>query len=137
MLWASLAIVAGGLSHIGWDYLSHHSRWNLQDGSTVLGIVVLAVWCTAWVRSQPAADPRLLPRRHWGRAMRATGTMFLWCSVAGVLNGLRPALSTRARVGQIAVGAMLGAMLALAMIALKYRPKISAPQCTPGSIAPH
>lgn len=79
LLIASLAI--GVATHVLWDLFTHEDRWGsellpildeawgpltgykwLQHGSSVLGLIILAVWGARWLaRSLPAAVDRALP----------------------------------------------------------------------------
>jgi len=67
-----LSLVAGALTHLGWDELTHSydalfPRFNwLQHGSTALGTVVLSWWGAQKLRDAPAAPPVLSTRaRLW------------------------------------------------------------------------
>jgi hypothetical protein len=73
------ALLFGVVTHIVWDLFTHEGRagipalqelWGplpgyrwLQHGSSVVGLVVLAVWALLWLRGADAATPapRLLP----------------------------------------------------------------------------
>ncbi len=79
LLVVSLAI--GLVSHIVWDLFTHEGRWGvaaipaldeawgpldgykwLQHGSSVVGLVILAVWGVAWLARRPEASvSRVLP----------------------------------------------------------------------------
>ncbi|NYE20725.1 DUF4184 family protein [Microbacterium immunditiarum] len=79
LLGASLAI--GVVSHIVWDLFTHEGRWGvaampaldeawgpldgykwLQHGSSVVGLVILAVWGLVWLARRPEASvSRVLP----------------------------------------------------------------------------
>jgi hypothetical protein len=80
LLLASLAV--GVASHIAWDLFTHEGRWGttafpaleagwgplpgykwLQHGSSVVGLVILAVWGGLWLARRPVAAsvPRILP----------------------------------------------------------------------------
>lgn len=76
-----LALVVGGFTHIGWDEFTHHDRaavrhigWLHQEhtlagfqlpgyswaqyGSTVVGLVILAMWTVRWYRrTRPNSRP--------------------------------------------------------------------------------
>lgn len=68
----ALSLILGVLSHIGWDLFTHEGRWGvqalpalqqmwgplagykwLQHGSSVLGLVILAVFALSWLRARP------------------------------------------------------------------------------------
>ncbi|GAA1987167.1 DUF4184 family protein [Microbacterium pumilum] len=78
-----LSLAIGVVSHIVWDLFTHEGRWGaevvpalndrwgpltgykwLQHGSSVIGLVILAVWATIWLvkRDAAAAVIRVLPR---------------------------------------------------------------------------
>lgn len=80
LLLVSLAL--GVASHILWDLFTHEGRWGsqilpvlddqwgpltgykwLQHGSSVIGLVIIAIWATVWLsRRDAAASPsRILP----------------------------------------------------------------------------
>ncbi|CAN5519391.1 hypothetical protein BH10ACT5_BH10ACT5_06380 [soil metagenome] len=79
LLLTSLAI--GIVSHVVWDLFTHEGRWGvqavpaldelwgpltgfkwLQHGSSLIGLVVLAVWAILWLRRRrPVAVARLVP----------------------------------------------------------------------------
>jgi len=77
----AISLLLGVISHIVWDAFTHEGRWGLdlvpaltepwgpllgykwlQYGSSVLGVLLLAVFGVAWlVRRHPASLTRLLP----------------------------------------------------------------------------
>jgi hypothetical protein len=85
-------LVAGAATHLAWDSFTHSGGWAvqrwpalsapvgtvlglqiavyklLQHGSTLIGLVVLALFTAAWVRRQPvvATDHALTPSVRWG-----------------------------------------------------------------------
>lgn len=78
----AISLLLGVASHVVWDAFTHEGRWGLtvfpaldqqwgpllgykwlQYGSTVFGLVVLAVFCTRWlVRRRVDPPRRLFPR---------------------------------------------------------------------------
>ncbi|MCR2827777.1 DUF4184 family protein [Microbacterium sp. zg.Y909] len=92
----ALSLLLGVLSHIGWDELTHADRWGvvlfpvlderwgplvgykwLQHGSSVVGMIVLAVCATLWLRRRsvvpigPAVAPAWV-RWTWWLSLPAT-----------------------------------------------------------------
>lgn len=72
-LWLAVSLLLGVTSHIVWDAFTHEGRagvgflpvlaeqWGplpvyrwLQHGSSILGLVILAVWALVWLRRTPA-----------------------------------------------------------------------------------
>lgn len=108
ILWLVTALVIGVVSHIAWDLFTHEGRageqllpllaqqWGplagvkwLQHGSSVLGLVAIAVWAAVWVSKRRAiAVTRVLP----------TVVRVLW------LCSLPVGLGTAAVVGAIVWG---------------------------------
>lgn len=74
LLMLLVSLVIGVVSHIVWDLFTHEGRWGvemipalddqwgplegfkwLQHGSSVAGLVIIAVWATAWLARRHAA----------------------------------------------------------------------------------
>ncbi len=93
----AVSLVLGVLSHIVWDLFTHEGRWGvqvlpwlaaqwgplpgfrwLQHGSSVVGLVVIALWALLWLRRRPVRPSvrHTLPR--WARAA-------WWLSLPAVL----------------------------------------------------
>jgi hypothetical protein len=92
--WYAVAasLVAGALTHIGWDWLVHfpHPPW-LQHASTALGTAVLAAW--VWLKMRkarvPAGTLRLSPGARICIVLAAVGVM---AAVAACTADVSPAL---------------------------------------------
>lgn len=100
-----VALVVGVASHIVWDSFTHEGRWGmtaldlavqwgplpaykwLQYGSSVVGLVILAVWAALWLRRRrPAAPARVLPawvRWSWWIALPV---LLIGAAVVGYLR---------------------------------------------------
>jgi hypothetical protein len=133
------AILLGAVTHSVWDSFTHGSGWAvrqlpslarpvmlatqlsvpwfkvLQHGSTILGGVVLFLWCARWWGQQPTRARRYShSERSW--AIRL-GVLVLSVAVAGaVANGVR-AIDRGLTVvlGYSAVGGMAALVVALSV----------------------
>ncbi|MGM1016723.1 MAG: DUF4184 family protein [Actinomycetota bacterium] len=82
----AVSLLLGVLSHIVWDLFTHEGRWGvalipalgemwgplagfkwLQHGSSVLGLVVIAVWAAIWLRRRPVHESAERPLPSWVR----------------------------------------------------------------------
>ncbi|MFD5216044.1 DUF4184 family protein [Microbacterium sp. NPDC058345] len=106
-----LSLVLGVLSHIGWDLFTHEGRWGveavpalqqvwgplpgykwLQHGSSVIGLLVIAVFALVWLRRRPVSTlPRRVPagvRRVWMLTLPVmlAGALALGLAVYGPLT---------------------------------------------------
>jgi hypothetical protein len=82
----AVSVLLGVLSHIVWDLFTHEGRWGvalipalgdmwgplagfkwLQHGSSIFGLIVLAVWGVLWIRRRPV---RVRPERRLSSAVR-------------------------------------------------------------------
>ncbi|PWD50553.1 DUF4184 domain-containing protein [Serinibacter arcticus] len=133
------ALALGVLTHVVWDAFTHHGRWGvdavgwlttrvggtslytwLQDGSSVLGLVVIAIWfarlprrtLTSSSSSASANDTRTTSRHRarWWRRLAVAGVLasLVVAAGAGVATGgplwrLAYVASTTAVVGVVAV----------------------------------
>ena len=100
----SCALLLGATSHVVWDAFTHADGWGvgvlpaltktvtigtltvpwfrvLQDGSTILGLGILARMGWQWIRRQPSISGREL----WLRTLVPTAVL----ATAGALNGAR------------------------------------------------
>lgn len=81
-----VSLAVGVASHIVWDLFTHEGRWGsqilpvldqdwgpltgykwLQHGSSVIGMVILAIWALLWLRGRSSAEVRgvLPPAVRW------------------------------------------------------------------------
>ncbi len=92
-----VSLAAGSVTHVVWDAFTHRGRWGselvpwlgqvhgplegyrwAQYASTVVGAVVLLVWCVRWWRSTPRR-----PARAPQRAVAPTHAALAWAVVVG------------------------------------------------------
>lgn len=102
-----LSLVAGTVTHLAWDALTHDGRWGsehlgilrerlgpllgvqwVQHVSTLVGLAVLTVWLVRWWRRTPPRPDRTRPRPVGGRG-RAV-------AVAAVVGPAAPAAAVAA-----------------------------------------
>jgi hypothetical protein len=109
-----VSMILGSATHVAWDLFTHPARagaewlpalatnWGplpgydwLQYGSSVLGVVVLAIGAVVWLRARPVAPqasrmPRWLSSGAWALA----ALVFLWAIVVDVaVQGVPTSLS--------------------------------------------
>jgi hypothetical protein len=139
LAWGVAAALAGAATHLAWDSFTHQGgsavrlipalatdvapalipglRWYkvLQHGSTVVGILLVAVWIARTWRRRPPEWRESAPG-HARRALRAGMALLALAALAGAGNALRaPAGGVAQPLGFAAVGAMLGLVLATAV----------------------
>jgi hypothetical protein len=132
---SAVAVLAGAVTHVLWDSVTHGSAdlavdspllremvagvpvyHVLQHVSTLVGAVVIAFWVRAWVRSHPAEARRYAPGERKA-ALRVAGAMVAFAALTAMLNGAR-----RLHAGPVvALGyAAVGGMAGLAVAAVAY-----------------
>ncbi|MFL6160545.1 MAG: DUF4184 family protein [Marmoricola sp.] len=102
------AVVSGSLTHVAWDSFTHHGRWGAehvpwlrdehhghygaewaQFGSSVLGLVVVALWAVVLVRRLPR-EPRPATVPQLG--VRALSVVAVLTVASGLAAGLTTTL---------------------------------------------
>lgn len=139
---AIIAVTLGALTHVAWDGFTHQNDWAvrawpflqtmvspqclpglrwyklLQHVSTAAGLLTIAAWIVAWVRSQPASA------RHWApgqlaRVSRAASLLVILTAISAFLNATQ-ATSWTMQQSRFAVGGMIGCAVALLLLGLGY-----------------
>jgi hypothetical protein len=138
---ALIAIALGAVSHVLWDGFTHQDDWAvrawpvlrtqpwpailplpwfklLQYGSSTFGMVALAMWIAAWVRSQPQAAREWRPgqRARLMRVVSVVVTISLICGIADTMMVPRHAWTIT--FGRGLVGAMVGCTIAVTIFAI-------------------
>ena len=140
-LLALIAVALGAVSHVVWDGFTHQDDWGVrawpvlrtepwpailplpwfklfQYGSSTLGLVALAMWLAAWVRSQPPAAREWRPGQRT-RLVRVVSVVLAISAASGLADS---ALTVRhawpASVGRGLVGAMVGCSIAATVFAI-------------------
>jgi hypothetical protein len=140
--WAIVAVSVGALTHAVWDGFTHDHDWAVtawpflrtdvapgllpglrwyklfQHASTVGGLLAVAAWIAAWVRSQPAGARRWAPGQL-ARAGRAASLVVFLTAVAAFLNAMQ-ASTWPMRLSRFAVGGMIGCAAALLLLGAGY-----------------
>jgi Domain of unknown function (DUF4184) len=138
---ALVAVALGAVSHVAWDGFTHQSDWAvrawpvlrtspwpallplpwfklLQYSSSIFGMLALAIWIGAWVRSQPAAVREWAPGQR-ARAIRVIAIVLVVSAICGVGDSLMtPRHAWPADLGRGLVGAMVGCTIAVLTFAL-------------------
>lgn len=126
-LTSAAAVLAGAVTHVLWDSVTHGSAdlavdspllrhlvagvpvyHVLQHLSTLVGAVAIACWVRAWVRGHPPEARRYAPGER-AAALRVAGAMVAFATLAATLNGARRLhASPVVALGYAAVGGMAG-----------------------------
>ena len=138
---ALAAVAIGAVSHVVWDGFTHQSDWAvrawpvltrqpwpavlplpwfklLQYGSSMLGMIALAMWMGSWVRSQPPAAREWLPGQR-ARAIRVAGIVLAVSAISGVADSaVQHQHGWTADLGRGLVGAMVGCAIAVTIFAI-------------------
>jgi Domain of unknown function (DUF4184) len=143
------AILLGAGSHSMWDSFTHARGWAvhqipalstavhlaglgdvrifkmLQHGSTILGLVAVAVWVWRWIERQ-APNARVYRGQSGRRAVRLLAILLATGAGGAFLNGLRGVSHGMAvGLGYAAVGGMAALAIALLVFGLVVRqPKV-------------
>jgi len=137
MLLAAAGILLGATSHIIWDSFTHGGGWVvarvawlrapaaatlvpglrwytvLQHASTVVGLAVISIALTRWIRRQPHDARRFGDGEAW-RFVGVAAAVLAVTTVGAVLNASRAMAGTASALGLAAVGGM--SALAIAML---------------------
>jgi hypothetical protein len=139
-------VVAGSLSHIGWDAFTHFDGWGvrlvpalaaeitlpatglkvhgytlLQHGSTLVGGTVVVAWAarTTWI------SQTVTPLSSWRRRrlVRTTALLIAAIALGAILNGQRAwARGVHHVLAHAAVGGMVALAVAVVALAVHDRP---------------
>jgi len=136
--WAIVAVLLGALTHVAWDGFTHQHDWAvnawpvlrtevaaqkwpglrwyklLQNLSSAGGLILLAAWLAAWVRSQSPGAGRWAAGQL-ARASRAAALVAFLTIAAAYVNAVQ-ASSRPVQLSRFAVGGMIGGSLALLLL---------------------
>jgi len=139
-LLALAAVTLGALSHVAWDGFTHQNDWAvrllpvlrtqplpallplpwyklLQHASSAVGLLLLAWWVVAWVRSAPPAA-RVWAPGQLRRVLRAVAAILAVSATCGIADAAVGPHLLQVAAGRAAVGAMVGCALSVLVYAL-------------------
>jgi hypothetical protein len=140
-LLALVAVAIGAVSHVVWDGFTHQDDWAvrawpvlraqpwpailplpwfklLQYGSSIVGMLALAMWIVTWVRSKPETAREWQPGQR-ARLIRVVSVVSAASMICGVADSMMtPHHAWTVNVGRGLVGAMVGCTIAVTIFAI-------------------